>query len=47
MKIDRMYFYRFEETVLKNTRIDEINKKAQEGKWDDLQNFVIHNIFDR
>jgi len=47
MKIDRMYFDRFEETVLKNPRIDEIKEQAQEGKWDDLQNFVIHNIFDK
>jgi len=47
MKIDRMYFDRFEEAVLKNPRIDELKEQAQKGKWDDLQNFIIHNIFDK
>jgi len=47
MKIDRMYFDRFEEAILKNSRVNELKEQAQEGKWDDLQNFVIHNIFDK
>jgi type I restriction enzyme R subunit len=47
MKIDRMYFDRFEEAILNNSRVNELKEQAQEGKWDDLQNFVIHNIFDK
>jgi len=47
MKIDRMYFDRFEQTILRDPHIDELKKQAQAGEWDILQNFVIHNIFDR
>jgi type I restriction enzyme R subunit len=47
MKIDRMYFDRFEQIILKNPRIDKLKEQAQAGKWDDLQNFIIQNIFDR
>jgi type I restriction enzyme R subunit len=47
MKIDRMYFDRFEDTILKNPRIEEIREQAEAGKWDALQEFIIHNIFDK
>ena len=47
MKIDRMYFDRFEQIILKNPCIHELKEQAQAGKWDDLQNFIIQNIFDR
>ena len=47
MKIDRMYFDRFEQTILNNSNIEIIKEQAEAGKWDELQNFVIHNIFDK
>jgi len=47
MKIDRMYFDRFEQTILTNPRIDELKEQAQAGKWDELQDFIFHNIFDK
>ena len=47
MKIDRMYFDRFEETILANPRIEELKEQAEAGKWDALLNFVIHNVFDK
>jgi len=47
MKIDRMYFDRFEQTILNNPRIDELKEQAYEGKWNELQDFVIHNIFEK
>jgi len=47
MKIDRMYFDRFEQIILNNPKIKEIKEKAHEGKWNELQDFIIHNIFDK
>jgi type I restriction enzyme, R subunit len=47
MKIDRMYFDRFEQTILNDPRIDELKEQAQSGLWDSLLDFVIKNIFDK
>jgi len=47
MKIDRMYFDRFEQTILNDPRIDELKEQAQAGLWDSLLDFVIKNIFDK
>jgi len=47
MKIDRMYFDRFEDTVLKHPNNDELKELALAGKWDEAEEFVIHHIFDK
>jgi len=47
MKIDRMYFDRFEQTILNDPRIEELKEQAQAGLWDPLLDFVIKNIFDK
>jgi type I restriction enzyme R subunit len=47
MKIDRMYFDRFEQTLLNDPKIDELKEQAQAGLWDSLLDFVIKNIFDK
>jgi type I restriction enzyme R subunit len=47
MKIDRMYFDRFEQIILNNPHIEEIKEQAHEGKWNEVQDFVIHHIFDK
>jgi len=47
MKIDRMYFDRFEQTILNDPRIEELKEQAQAGLWDTLLDFVIKNILDK
>jgi type I restriction enzyme R subunit len=44
MRIDRMYFQRFEETVKNNS---EVKEKIQIGKWDEALKFIENNIFDK
>jgi len=47
MKIDRMYFDRFEQRMLTDSRIDELKELAETGKWDKVVDYVIHNVFDK
>jgi type I restriction enzyme R subunit len=47
MKLDRMYFDRFEQRILNDPRIDELKEQAQAGLWEPLLDFVIKNIFDK
>jgi len=47
MKIDRMYFDRFEQTILNDPRIEELKEQAQAGLWVPLLDYVIKNIFNK
>ncbi len=44
MKIDRMFFEKFEKTIINNT---ELKEQADAGNWDDLLNYVEKNILDK
>lgn len=44
MKIDRMYFDRFEKTVSENS---DLKQYAEAGRWDEMIKYVEQNIFDK
>ncbi|GIX42871.1 MAG: type I restriction-modification system restriction subunit [Leptospiraceae bacterium] len=44
MKIDRMYFQKFEQKVI---QIPDIRKKAEEGRWDEIIEYVEKNILNK
>ncbi|MDR1149666.1 MAG: DEAD/DEAH box helicase family protein [Spirochaetaceae bacterium] len=44
MKIDRMYFEKFEQLVIENTVIRE---QAEAGKWEELLSYIEQNILDK
>ena len=47
MKIDRMYFDRFEDAVRKHPKTDELHELVLTGKWDSAEDFIIRHIFDK
>mgnify|MGYP000969251793 CR=1 FL=1 len=44
MKIDRMYFEKFEKTILEHP---VLKKQAEEGKWDELMNYLEKHILNK
>jgi len=44
MKIDRMYFEKFEKTIIEHPFLKE---QAEAGKWDELLNYIETNIFNK
>ncbi len=44
MKIDRMYFQRFEQTVLEHPALKE---KAEAGRWEELLDYIEKNILNK
>jgi type I restriction enzyme R subunit len=44
MKIDRMYFERFEQAIIKHPAIKE---KVEEGKWDELLSYIEQHILNK
>jgi type I restriction enzyme, R subunit len=44
MRVDRMFFYRFEETVRSNT---EIANAVESGQWDQVIDYVSAQVFDK
>jgi type I restriction enzyme R subunit len=44
MKVDRMYFEKFEKTIIEHPAIKQ---KADEGKWDELIDYIEKNVFNK
>lgn len=44
MKIDRMYFQKFEQTIIEHPALKE---QAEAGKWEELLDYIEKNILDR
>ncbi|ADR19314.1 DEAD/DEAH box helicase family protein [Calditerrivibrio nitroreducens] len=44
MKVDRMYFEKFEKTIVEHP---VIRQKADEGKWDELIDYIEKNVFNK